>query len=192
VTEANETRIDLESLWRQLHDRLLGFICSRLPDCDEAEDILQDVFLRIHTNLNTVRNLDSLESWVYQIARNSITDFYRRRRPVALPEDLPSEDEGADSEPPEELGPTLLSVVDALPEPYRQAILLTDVQGLSQKDLSERLNLSFSGAKSRVQRARSLVRQIILACCHVEFDVRGSVCCFRERCACCCKEPILA
>jgi RNA polymerase sigma-70 factor (ECF subfamily) len=185
VVENNLTGTDLEALWRQLHNRLLGFICSRLPDCDEAEDILQDVFLRIHTNLGTVRDLDRLESWVYQIARNSIIDFYRRRRPVALPDDLVYEDEAADPEPPEELAPYLRSVVDSLPEPYRQAILLTDMQGLSQKALAERLNISFSGAKSRVQRARGLVRQIILACCHVEFDARGTVCCFRERCSSC-------
>jgi RNA polymerase sigma-70 factor (ECF subfamily) len=142
--------MDLEALWRQLHDRL--------------------------------------ESWVYQIARNSIIDFYRRRRTVTLPEDLIFEDEVADPEAPEELAPYLHSVVDSLPEPYRQAIQLTDLQGLSQKDLAERLNISFSGAKSRVQRARRLVRQIILACCHVEFDVHGSVCCFRERCSCCCQQ----
>lgn len=176
---------DLEALWNQLHSRLLGFISSRLPDADDAEDILQDVFLRIHTNLETVRDLDRLESWVYQIARNSISDYYRRRRPVAPLVEFAIEDEHPETDAAQELAPYLRAVVESLPEPYREALILTEYQGMSQKALAERLQISFSGAKSRVQRARQQVKQIMLACCHFEFDVRGVVCCFRQHCACC-------
>ena len=185
MAEMAATGINLEDLWRRLHDRLLGFICSRLPDCDEAEDILQEVFLRIHTNLETVRDLDRLESWVYQIARNSITDYYRSRRPVLPLEELAVEDEHSEPDAAQELAPYLREVVESLPDHYREALILTEYQGLSQKDLAERLNISFSGAKSRVQRARQQVKQILLACCHFEFDVRGVVCCIRSRCVCC-------
>jgi RNA polymerase sigma-70 factor (ECF subfamily) len=181
---------NVEILWDQFHTRLRRFIASRLPDDDDADDILQDVFVRIHTNLERVRDVDKLESWVYQIARNSIIDYYRSRRPGASLPELPVEDEHPEPDAAESMAPYLREIVQSLPEPYREALLLTDYQGLSQKELAERLGISFPGAKSRVQRARQKVRDILLACCHFEFDVRGMVCCYRERCCGCLGEPI--
>ena len=177
----------IEILWNQLHVRLCRFICSRLADEDDAEDILQEVFLRIHANLAYVRDMKKLESWVYQIARNSITDYYRSKRTHVELSDYPVEDEDDSLDIPVSLSPYLREVVESLPEPYREALILTEYQGVSQKELSDRLGISFSGAKSRVQRARQKVRDIMLTCCHFEFDARGLVCCYSEKC-CCCEE----
>jgi RNA polymerase sigma-70 factor (ECF subfamily) len=184
----------LEMIWNKMHLRLRGFILSRVPDEADADDLLQEVFLRIHTNLQTVRDLQRLESWIFQITRNTIADYYRaRRRSVPLDEAV-YENHPAASEPEEpaaleELASTLRDVVEALPEPYRQALLLTEFEGLSQREMAFRLGLSFSGAKSRVQRARQKVMDALLACCHFEFDVRGTVCCYRSRCCCCAGTP---
>jgi RNA polymerase sigma-70 factor (ECF subfamily) len=60
-----------------------------------------------------------------------------------------------------------------LPEPYSQALILTEYEGLSQKEMAERLGISFSGAKSRVQRARRKLRDLLLQCCHFELDRRA-------------------
>jgi RNA polymerase sigma-70 factor (ECF subfamily) len=76
-------------------------------------------------------------------------------------------------------------MVLALPEQDRQALILTEYQGLTQKELSERLGLSFSGAKSRVQRAREKLKQELLACCHFELDRRGHILNYQPRCDCC-------
>lgn len=181
----------IEILWNQLHVRLCRFICSRLADEDDAEDILQEVFLRIHANLTTVRDMKKLESWVYQIARNSIIDYYRSKRTHVELSDYPVEDEDDSLDIPVSLSPYLREVVESLPEPYREALILTEYQGVSQKELSDRLGISFSGAKSRVQRARQKVRDIMLTCCHFEFDARGLVCCYSEKC-CCCEETTQA
>lgn len=180
----------LEILWNQFHDRLGRFISSCIPTGGDAEDILQEVFLRIHTNLDTVRDIDRLESWFYQIARNSITDYYRKRRDLQELTDLPAEDEPAEVDNSERMAPYIRQVVQSLPEPYREALLLTEYEGLSQVQIAERLGISISGAKSRVQRARLKVKEIMLACCHFEFDVRGVLCCYRARCACCEDESI--
>ena len=80
---------------------------------------------------------------------------------------------------------SLKELIDELPEPYRQALILTEYQGLTQKQLAERMGLSLSGAKSRVQRARDKLRDMLLRCCHFEFDRRGHIVDYYERCCCC-------
>ena len=80
---------------------------------------------------------------------------------------------------------SLKELIDELPEPYRQALILTEYQGLSQKQLAENLGIWLSGAKSRVQRARGKLREILLRCCHFEFDRRGHIMDYYERCCCC-------
>lgn len=176
----------LEMLWNQFHDRLYRFISSRLSNEQDTEDIIQEVFLRIHMHLETVRDMNKLESWIYQIARNSIIDYYRsRRKLVDLKSDLPVEDEYPEEDLAESLAPSIREVVQSLPEPYRQALLLTEYQGLSQQEMAETLGISLSGAKSRVQRARQKVKDILLACCHFEFDLRGTLYEVRQHCCCC-------
>ncbi len=76
-------------------------------------------------------------------------------------------------------------MIEELPEPYRQAPLMTEYQGLTQKQLAESQGLSLSGAKSRVQRAREKLRDMLLQCCHFEFDRRGGIVDYYERCCCC-------
>lgn len=183
----------LESLWFRLHDRLYRFIRSRVADDSDADDILQEVFLRIHSNLDKVRDMNRLESWIYQIARNSITDYYRSRRRLISLEAAGLENNLVATAPEEldataELASGLRDVVDALPERYRQALILTEYEGLNQKQMAERLGISLSGAKSRVQRARQKVMDALLTCCHFEFDVRGILCCYRSQCCCCAGE----
>jgi RNA polymerase sigma-70 factor (ECF subfamily) len=182
--------ITLETLWNQMHIRLRRFIGSRISDIDDAEDILQEVFLRIHSNLETVRDMDKVESWIYQIARNSIIDYYRGRRVLVELPDIPTKEDFPEKGAAESIAPYIQEIVQALPEPYREALILTEYQGLSQKEMADRLGISLSGAKSRVQRARQKVRDIMLACCHYEFDVRGTVCCYRERCCGCLGEQV--
>jgi RNA polymerase sigma-70 factor, ECF subfamily len=178
----------LERLWNQYSRRLLAFIRSRVGDDAEAEDILQEVFIRVHRNLCCLPEPEwhRPESWIYQIARNLIIDHYRRRRELAaIPESLPAEPDLPEEDPQAALALSLQELVDALPEPYRQALILTEYQGLSQKQLAERTGLSLSGAKSRVQRARDKLRDMLLRCCHFEFDRRGHIVDYYERCCCC-------
>ena len=175
----------VELLWEQYSHRLLAFIHSRVQDEAEAEDILQEVFIRVHRNLCCQTDWERPASWFYQIARNLIIDHYRRRREMAeIPESLPADPDWED-DPEAELALSLRETVDSLPELYRQALLLTDFEGLSQKQLAERLGISLSGAKSRVQRAREKLRDLLLSCCHFVLDRRGRVMDYYERCCQC-------
>ena len=182
----NKTNCELEALWFQFHTRLRLFIRSRVADADIADDILQDVFIRIHANMGKLRDKDRLESWVYQIARNAIIDHYRSSQGTfELTENIVLIEDPLEEEAASILAPSLKEYVDALPEPYRQALILTEYQGLSRKELADSLGISFSGAKSRVQRARQKVKDMLLTCCHIELDRRGTVIDYYEHCCCC-------
>jgi RNA polymerase sigma-70 factor (ECF subfamily) len=76
-------------------------------------------------------------------------------------------------------------MVTALPGPYREALLLTEYAGLTQQELAVRAGISLSGAKSRVQRGRERLKQLLLDCCHVELDRRGGIIDYRPNCAGC-------
>ena len=74
-----------------------------------------------------------------------------------------------------DLAPCLTPLIARLPEPYREAVRLVEIDGLPQRDLSERFAVSLSGAKSRVQRGRDKLKDLLLHCCQVELDKRGNV-----------------
>jgi RNA polymerase sigma-70 factor (ECF subfamily) len=166
---------DVEQLWAELGHDLRGFIRARVRDHAAAEDILQDVFVKIHTRLPDLRDRERVGPWVYQIARNAVADHFRRERPTEeLPAELDEPTESADAERPD-LRPAVARFLDVLPAEDREALRLTEFEGLSQRELAGRLGISVSGAKSRVQRARARLREQLEQCCRFEFDRRGNI-----------------
>ena len=176
-----------ENLWETFHTGLKHFILKRIPDEQSADDVLQETFLKIHTRIATLRDEEKLQSWMYQIARNTIADYYRAQKAtVELPETLPVPDEPIfEDEVIKDLIPGVKAMVESLPAAYREALILTEYEGLSQRELAQRLGLSFSGAKSRVQRAREKLKTMLLDCCHFEFDRLGKIINYQPNCACC-------
>lgn len=176
-----------EKIWEEFHPRIKQFILKRIPDEHNAEDILQEVFLKVHARIDTLRDEEKLQSWMYQIARNVIADYYRQHKAtVALSEALLLPEEPVvDDDVVKDLLPGVRTMVDSLPDESRQALLLTEYEGLTQRELAERLGLSLSGAKSRVQRAREKLKAMLLDCCHFEFDRLGKIIDYQPRCACC-------
>jgi RNA polymerase sigma-70 factor (ECF subfamily) len=177
--------VTVEEVWVAFHARLLAFIRTHVADEVAAEDILQDVFLKIHTRLDTLADDRKLTSWVYQIARNAIIDHYRAQRPMAALLDLIAAPEEPPADLARELAPGLQDMLDALPAEYRQALVLAELEGLTQQELATRLGISLSGAKSRVQRARRRLKDLFVSCCQIEFDRRGGVLDYRPGCDAC-------
>jgi RNA polymerase sigma-70 factor (ECF subfamily) len=177
----------LEGVWNEYSSRLLAFIRGRVSNETEAEDILQEVFLRVHTGLCCREAVGNLASWIYRVTRNLVIDHHRRRRPVEeLFGNIPaSEDFPLQEDPRARLAFSLRETIDELPAPYREALIATEYEGLSQQQLAERAGISLSGAKSRVQRAREKLRQLLLECCHFELDRLGRIIDYHERCCRC-------
>jgi RNA polymerase sigma-70 factor (ECF subfamily) len=166
--------LDTTTIWHQFSAPLRQFIANRVAQPQDTDDILQEVFIKIHRNLDNLASETRLSSWLYRIARNAVIDYYRQRQSMEELPDQPLELTEPDH-PHQDLAACLKPMIDNLPEKYRQALWLTEFEGLSQKALSEQLGLSFSGAKSRVQRGRAQVQAMLAACCHLEFDRTGTV-----------------
>ncbi len=165
----------LEQIWHEFSDRLGQFIRSRVADPSTAEDILQDVFVKVQARLDQLKDPAKLPSWIYLIARNAIIDHYRtQRETVEVPESLIDEAEPQSKEL-QDLKAAFLRMVHSLPEPYREAVVWTEFEGLTQQQLADKLGISLSGAKSRVQRGRQQLKAMLTECCAFEFDRRGRV-----------------
>lgn len=184
-----------EQIWEEFSSALRSFIARRVSNPSQIEDILQDVFVKIHSNINSLKESTKVHSWVYQIARNTIIDYYRKEKmKLEDIDEIPLEDEGAinninnivDSEPAQKVAAGLKGMIDDLPEKYSQALYLVEIEGLSQVELAKRLGISVSGAKSRVQRGRQLLKDSLMKCCHFELDRYGRIINYHPICCCCC------
>jgi RNA polymerase sigma-70 factor, ECF subfamily len=165
-----------EAIWSEYRARLLAFVRRRIDDDAAAEDIVHDVLLRAYRGRGSLRDADRFGPWLYQAARNAVTDHYRSRRPTQpVPENLPVEDSDSGRAAVRELARCMRPLVDSLPELYREAIQLSELDGMTQAEAARQLGLTHSGAKSRVQRGRALLAEALLGCCSIELDHRGAV-----------------
>jgi RNA polymerase sigma-70 factor (ECF subfamily) len=162
--------------WERYRAELNAFVLRRVGNSADAEDIVQDVLVRALAHRDSLRNHAKLRSWLFQITRNAIVDHYRTRRPTEpLPPDLRAEGDDPDRAAVRELSQCLVSMADSLPPLYREALVLSELEGLRQREIADRLGLSLSGAKSRVQRARRILATDLLECCRVELDAAGRI-----------------
>ena len=169
-------------MWREFGAQLQTFVRRRIADPDRADDVLGEIMLRIHRNLDRVEDHEHLTRWVYRITRNAIIDEYRRaerdraRRGVLL-DDAPEGVAGIeDEEQPSvlrELAACMRPLLDRLPPEQRRALQLSDLDGLTQADAARRESVSVSGMKSRVQRGRRRLAELLGRCCELTLDSRG-------------------
>lgn len=172
-----ETRVDQIV---DLAGPLRRFVRRRVSDAHAADDITQDVMLRVQANMGSLPPDERLAAWVYRTARNAIVDHYRARAvrghaDVAEADSIAADDASDEHELIAELSGCVRRMVERLDEPFRQALALADLEGLTQHEIARRAGISLSGAKSRVQRGRRQLRAMIDACCRVEIGRRGSV-----------------
>lgn len=184
------TAPDAETLWREMRGPLASFVTRRVADPSDAEDVVQEVMLRIHRHGDEIERVENLSGWVHQVARSAIVDFYRRRAAQrespahdvdAFEETLvaESEEDGESLDARTELAACLSPMIARLSHKYREALELT--QTTSQVEAARQLGLSTSGMKARTQRARGQLRELLLECCHVELDRRGGVATYESR-----------
>lgn len=182
----------VQTLWFNLNGKLKSFIRSKIKEEAVVDDILQEVFITIHEKMDTLKDDTKLQAWIYQIARNKITDYYRKleleTKKIAEINKIDTED--AIPEIMEEAVSDMINMMDKLPSEYCEALCLTELKGLSQKEYAEKIGISYSGAKSRVQRARAMLKDMMMQCCHYQFDNYGTVISISPIpcCSCCSKQ----
>jgi RNA polymerase sigma-70 factor, ECF subfamily len=163
-------------LWHAHGTRLGRFIRRRVDDDMAAEDILQDVFLRAQQKLPGLQRPERVQAWLYRIARNALVDHYRARETIEpVPQWLEQEEPDSRENVLREMAECLIPMIDRLPTPYRDALRLAELEGMKQKDVARLQGLSLSGAKSRIQRGRAMLRRMFTDCCHVQRDAGGRI-----------------
>lgn len=172
-----------EQLWHDVHERLTAFVARRVDEPADVADLVQTVFLRAHANVAAVTDQDRMLPWLFSITRNAIADHYRspvRRREVtgdaadgALAHGTP--DEAADPTALADLSTCVRPMLQQLPPTYREALERVEFDGVSQVDVAAELGISVSGLKSRVQRGRTMLREVLLACCEISRSATGGV-----------------
>ena len=168
-------------IWHEYHARLGAFIRSKVAE-DVVDDLLQDVFIKIHEQINTLKEEVKLESWLYKITRHIIIDHYRSQiRTEPLPDWLEQPEIEEEERIRQALSFCLEPMIHALPEKYRHAIQMSEMEGKTQKEVAKQENISLSGAKSRVQRGRSLLKVMLSDCCQFEINNKNKVLSYEKK-----------
>ncbi len=163
---------DVEDAWRQHSGALRRFIGRRVESA-AVEDLLQETFLRLlRSNGEWPHNPGA---WLYKTAGRLVIDHYRTRRQTEPFDEHAAIQPGRRDDRRTELETCVSRLVNTLPASYREALTLADLEALPQQAVAERQKITLSGAKSRIQRARSMLQQTLHACCTFEFGRDGSV-----------------
>lgn len=189
----SQVRTDqLDASWVETLDRVRAFVGARVGDPELAADITQDVVVRSIAS-GALDRVDNPVAWLYRSARNAVIDHYRTRRvhdafggDDAWPDPGPSDNEP--NAATQELARCLQPMLHQLPPAARHALTRVDLEGQTHQQAAAELGLSVSGMKSRVQRARRQLKDVLQRCCAVELDGAGAVASYRPaaRSACAC------
>jgi RNA polymerase sigma-70 factor, ECF subfamily len=168
---------EVTNIWIDFHKELKAFILNKTRNSADTDDILQEVFIKIIRNIDKVNQAENLRHYLYGIVRNAINDYFRNRKQIVDNSEIV---EKITEEETQSLNTTIAECcikpfINKLPDNYRDALLITEFQDISQKDLAEKLNISYSGAKSRVQRGKEKLKELILNCCSYQSDKYGNL-----------------
>ena len=180
----SQVRTDrLDASWVETLDRVQAFVAARVGDPDLAADITQDVVVRSIAS-GALDRVDNPAAWLYRSARNAVIDHYRTRHvhdpfdgDDAWPDPGPLDNEPNDAT--RELARCLQPMLHELPPAARDALTRVDVDGQTHQQAAAELGLSVSGMKSRVQRARRQLKDLLQQCCTVGVDGTGAVASYR-------------
>ncbi len=199
------------AIWNNFSDHLFNFILQQVKSKSHASDILQDVFIKVHINRNQLKEVEKLESWLFRITRNTITDHFRKnQKQLKLTNEIPAMeveefslektknlefmadlyaqrlDEfdveiDSDLEKTIDFFKTMCPFMEELDPKYAEAVFWVDWHGMPQKEFAVKVGISLSGAKSRVQRGREHLKSLFNQCCEFVYDKRGKVIDYNRR-----------
>jgi RNA polymerase sigma-70 factor (ECF subfamily) len=169
--------------WKEVEARLRPYVARRVTVAAEVDDLLQEIFVRVHRGLVSLRDGESFGGWVYRIASRVLSDaaHARGRDPLGSITEVAEQAITADAdvdawhELEADLSKCVVLFVAHLPSPYREAVTLTELEGLTQQDAADMVGISLSGMKSRIQRGRAKIREMFEANCEISLDCRGRV-----------------
>jgi RNA polymerase sigma-70 factor, ECF subfamily len=181
---------EMNGIYEDFSGKIRTYLAGKVRSPQDLDDLTQEIFIKIHTSHGTLKDERKLAPWIYSIVRNSITDYYRKmdKGSKSLDENLSYSDDSNEEKNINGILYCLKVFIDRLPEKYREPVILSDIEGVKQKDLAKRMGLSYTGLKSRVQRGREMIKGMFIECCGVPFGKEGKLtgdCLDHENCKIC-------
>jgi RNA polymerase sigma-70 factor (ECF subfamily) len=165
-------------------NELKGFVYKQVKDKALAEDIVHDVFIKVQEKISQLQEPAKAAGWIYQITRNTIIDHFRKQSKYIGPYAINAHDDALNFN--ECVEHALKKMLQALPSKYREALEMAELENISQLEMANRLGISYSGVKSRVQRARQMLKEKLHEALVIKADRYGNivVCMNRQRNCC--------
>ena len=174
MASQNQT-IDFEYIWHQYRSSLKAFLHNKIANTDDVDELLQDILIKTHQHLHTLKSEQRIKPWLFQIAQHAVIDFYRKRskrRQITADEYWLQE---TNDNFKKELAACLAPFISALPDENAELLRKIDLEGESQKEYAEKTGISYSTLKSRVQKSRGALRKLFDDCCHFTIDQYGEI-----------------
>lgn len=168
---------DAGQIWEEFSGRIRSHLLRKIRDKGDADDLLQEIFMKIHSNLRQLREREKLSSWIYRILENTLNNYYRKGhgKEIGYDENGPSPGDTNGDDPFAGIEGCLDAFIARLPEKYREPLVMSDVEGMSQKEIAERMDISYSGLKSRVQRGREMIKEMFMEYCRLSLGKDGKL-----------------
>ncbi|WP_461488279.1 RNA polymerase sigma factor SigZ [Pontibacter sp. HJ8] len=171
-----DTCATVAPIFLQYEAKLKGFVMKRVKEKDEANDIVQQLYVKLYKHCEQLQEVRNVSAWLYQITRNAVYDYYREQgRSIPLADEGQFNEQLQHEPEQQEMENLVLPLLKMLPPEYAEPLRLSELEGVSQKEIADRLGMSYSGAKSRVQRGREKLKELFLECCHLELDRQGNL-----------------
>lgn len=173
--------LNTQNIWAEYQSTLKSFLHSKVRSPDDVDDLLQEILIKIHKNLQTVNDNKKIKSWLFQIAHNTIIDFYRQssKANALTADDLWYEQEAPDVT--KELSLCVLPFIKALPAEDVELLIAIEIEEMSQKDYADLNNINYSTLKSRVKKSRQKLYSLYSNCCDFSFDKQGNLHQFKQK-----------
>ncbi len=164
---------DASTVWLRYKEGLKFYILKKVKDEAIADDLSHEVLMKVYNSCCSDIEIKNVRSWLYQIAHNTTMDYLKKEQKFT--DEVPETIETSESDSIKEAGEYIKPLIQLLPKKYAEPLLLSDLKGLKQAEVSKKLNLSLTAAKSRIQRARKLLKEQIIVCSNLEVDEKGNL-----------------
>lgn len=173
-----------EKDFKSYHNDLFAYVKKHVQNEADAQDIVQDVFYKLSkSDLSTI---DNFKRWIYRVTKNTIIDYYRKKRlTLTALEDRFMAEQQDENEVVHELSGCIIPMIEQLPEDYQKLIRLSEIDGYSQKQIADELNMNYVTVRSKIQRGRTKLKALFSSCCSVKQAGKGSIVDFHNKTNCC-------
>lgn len=178
---------DFDELWNEFNEKLLNYIQSKVANSHDAEDILQNVFIKVFRGIEQLENQSAIKPWIYRITKNTIIDFYKKKKDVSVaPETLyVMEDEYDDIDNMnDDISKCITNMIFVLPDKYQNVYDMYEKNEMKHQEIADALDISVAASKVRLKRAKDMFREKLLECCDFEVDKYGNIIDYQSKGSC--------